>query len=94
MGQAVTRFVGSDLFAKIGKLVFTVTVYSIWEERNKRIFTGNNRREEVLVKEIGNYIAAKAHCWTVKRTFRNWVICNRWGLVERILIVCVFLLSV
>ncbi|KAM7472377.1 hypothetical protein LguiA_010560 [Lonicera macranthoides] len=59
--EAVRTFGGVDLFARVGRLMFAIAVYAIWRERNHRIFAGNNKREELIVKEIKSYAVAKAH---------------------------------
>lgn len=41
--------------------MFIVIVYAIWRGRNKRIFAGNNKRNELIVKDIESYLVAKAH---------------------------------
>ena len=69
----------------MGRLAFNITLYLMWMERNIRIFQGKNRLKDMLVREVENYIVAKVCSWSVKRSYRNWVLCKEWGLSERIL---------
>ncbi|KAK2973436.1 hypothetical protein RJ640_007937 [Escallonia rubra] len=48
---AMEKFRGKSFRTSLSKLVFAVTCYSIWEERNLRIFTGKEaEKEEVMAK--------------------------------------------
>lgn len=69
----------------MGRLAFNISVYSLWLERNKRIFAGRMRTGYGIVKEIENYVIAKSWKWSVKRSYINWLVCKNWGVDEIIM---------
>ena len=86
LSEVVNRFKGDSLMARVGRLVFAVVIYCIWQERNQRIFGGTWKLHTQLNKEIEQYVCAKAWNWQVRRSYDNWYICKQWGIAERILI--------
>lgn len=77
--KALQYFKGVQLKAREGKIAFDVAVNSIWQERNLRA-------GEVIVKDIENYVSAKACIWQVSRKYNNWSVCKSWGIRARALV--------
>ena len=50
------------------------------------VFFGRSTTIDVIVKDIENYVRAKAYKWQVNRTYSNWLVCRRWGISERVLV--------
>jgi len=73
---AMRRFQGSDLLSRIGRLAFVVTVYFVWMERNQRKIDCKNIIESAIVKEVENFVIAKACTWSVRRSYTNWATCK------------------
>lgn len=68
-------FQGRSLLARTGKVALNVVAYFLWQERHQRIFSGQARIEQVVLREIENYVVARMCTVFVGRTYRNWPIC-------------------
>ena len=71
--------------ARVLRVAFCVTIYCLWQERNKRIFQNCHCSSGSVIREIEGYISAKARNWSVKKNLENWEVCKTWGIVEGIL---------
>lgn len=61
--EAMNRFRGTSMMARAGKLALEVTVYSVWQERNARIFQNTCRTEDSVLAEVQNYVIGKTCLW-------------------------------
>lgn len=52
IGEAIVRFKGNSLAAKVGRLEFVVAVYYIWQERNQGLFGSHSKPYPHVVKEM------------------------------------------
>lgn len=68
--------------ARIGKIAMAASIYIISKERNQRIFLAKMRTENQVMKEIEEWVRAKAWNWMGKRNLSSWVVCKSWGLDE------------
>lgn len=73
---------GRSLRARLRRVAMAVAVYYLWQKRNKRIFATKCCIKSVVIRDIENYVKAKANNWRVKRKFNNWCCCKGWGLDE------------
>ena len=64
----------------IDKVIMAATVYFIWQERNFRLFKGESRSEEVLVKCIKESVKNKLLTLCVKRSMKAQLLAKKWGL--------------
>ena len=76
---------GKSFGARILRIAFCVSIYCLWQERNKRIFQQCSYSCNKVLKDIEDYVSGKTRNWRVKRTLENWEICKKWGIVESIL---------
>ncbi|GJV41814.1 RNA-directed DNA polymerase, eukaryota, reverse transcriptase zinc-binding domain protein [Tanacetum coccineum] len=64
----------------INKMVLAATVYIIWQERNCRLFRGESRNEEVIIKAIYESVRSKLMSVRVNKSLRASVIARKWDL--------------
>ena len=86
LNEAIHRFRGSSLAARLGRLTMAVTMYCIWEERNARIFQHICRTEDAIMASIQGYVVGRCWNWKTKRTYENWLLCKEWGIRECIML--------
>ena len=77
---------GKKLGTYVKKLAFSASVYSIWRERNNRVFRKESKPEEVIVHEIVNLV--RCRLMSMKRIKTNnddgWFL-KEWNLPGSIL---------
>ena len=83
--EAVRRYKGDSLPARVGRVAMAAAVYSIWYERNQRIFASKCNSESQVIESISTLLSAKVCNWQVKRTYVNWLVCKNWGFDERMM---------
>ncbi|KAK3026239.1 hypothetical protein RJ639_040524 [Escallonia herrerae] len=69
LGNALKNFEVKSLPPRLSELVFTVTVYCAWWERNKRCFRQQSKTTELLEKRIEQWAQCRAYSW--KRLKKN-----------------------
>ena len=77
---------GKKLGCIVKKLAFTVTVYTIWRERNNRVLRKEYKPKEVIVQDIINMIRGRVLSIRINN-FSNedrWIL-NSWNLPNSIL---------
>lgn len=52
------------------------SVYSVGQERNQCTFQNKFRSEDVLLRDLENYVWGRTWNWKVVRSFNNWFVCN------------------
>lgn len=67
---------GISVKARVGRVAFAVVVYSIWQERNYRIFQNHYRTVNKVLKDVDNYFRARMWEWKIRRSYYNWLICR------------------
>ncbi|XP_039022800.1 uncharacterized protein LOC120155318 [Hibiscus syriacus] len=81
VATASTSWKGKSLITFILKIAWSAFIYTIWQERNQRIFQHRSRSAEILLTEI---IDAVRFCLRGKNINRldstNLNLCNAWGL--------------
>ena len=51
------------MMARIGRIGVAVAIYCIWLERNQRIFSSRNCSVDIVIRNIEEYVRAKAWNW-------------------------------
>ena len=76
---------GKSLGCYTRKLAFTVTVYSIWRERNNRIFCKELKPEEVVIKDINNLVRDRLLSLRNLEKYKedNWFL-RTWNISEAV----------
>ena len=70
----------------IKKLCFNVSVYSLWNERNGRIFRKEFKPEEIVIQEITNLVRNRiVSMKNIKRSNEDQGIMGEWKLPDSIL---------
>lgn len=66
---------------------FSVTVYSLWLERNRRLFQKIKRNESIVITEILENVKYAACSWKgYKRSKSNWELAMEMGIPHNILV--------
>ncbi|GJT68932.1 hypothetical protein Tco_1028218 [Tanacetum coccineum] len=60
------------------RIVLAACVYFVWNERNKRLFSGDKRESKDLLAVIINNVRLKFSSLTVKKTTQVEVASKRW----------------
>ncbi|XP_039045246.1 uncharacterized protein LOC120184977 [Hibiscus syriacus] len=78
---AIASWKGKSLISSILKLSWCAFNYTIWEERNRRIFRGSCRTEEGIVNAIKDIVGSILSNRDINRTdSRNLALCTHWGI--------------
>lgn len=76
----------SKLQKNLVTFCFSVTVYTIWHERNRRFFQQIKRNENTVVSEILEKVRFATHAWKgYKRSKVNWELVMEMGIPHNIL---------
>ncbi|GAA0142729.1 hypothetical protein LIER_35623 [Lithospermum erythrorhizon] len=76
---------GKSLKRRLMQVAFMCTVYTVWQERNSRVFGGSSVSADVLYHKIVSIMHDRACSWRgVKRTKANWEISLDWSLSHNI----------
>ncbi|GJY03343.1 hypothetical protein Tco_0369283 [Tanacetum coccineum] len=75
------------------RLAFAASVYHIWQERNKRLFSSQQRNWEIIINTIINTVRFKLAGLRLKKSFHVNEIAQEWSVVmnvkhDRGLILC------
>ncbi|XP_039024361.1 uncharacterized protein LOC120157217 [Hibiscus syriacus] len=78
---AILEWKGKSLLIIILKLAWTAFIYSVWEERNRRIFRGESRTIDQVIRVIKDFVRIKLSDRNLNRTDGvNINLCNYWGI--------------
>ena len=72
---------GNNIGSVVRRLCFAACVYSIWHERNCRVFRGENREVIDVVKAIIDTVKMKLMCINVKSSEAFRVVEKDWAIV-------------
>ncbi|GJV65105.1 hypothetical protein Tco_1475933 [Tanacetum coccineum] len=70
----------SNIWQILNKIILLATVYYIWNERNKRIFTKEIRSADDLIKDIQKCIANVLMSLSLKESGVVAMVAKLWGL--------------
>ncbi|GKA67747.1 RNA-directed DNA polymerase, eukaryota, reverse transcriptase zinc-binding domain protein [Tanacetum coccineum] len=70
----------SNIWQINNKIILSATVYNIWVERNKRIFTNEARSVEVLIKDLQREITIILMSLSLKESGGAVMVAKIWGL--------------
>ncbi|XP_039022895.1 uncharacterized protein LOC120155401 [Hibiscus syriacus] len=78
---AIASWKGKSWISSILKLSWCSFNYTIWEERNRRIFRGSCRTEEGIVNAIKDIVGSILSNRDInRRDSRNLALCTHWGI--------------
>ncbi|XP_039068836.1 uncharacterized protein LOC120215162 [Hibiscus syriacus] len=79
--RASSSWKGKSLLTTILKIAWTAYIYTLWEERNRRIFQGRHRSTEELLKVIIEAVRIQLKGKNINRADRiNSNLCINWGI--------------
>ncbi|XP_039038060.1 uncharacterized protein LOC120175520 [Hibiscus syriacus] len=79
--RAITSWKWKSQITSIVKIAWSAFIYSIWQERNQRIFQARSRSAEQLFTEIYEAVRLSLRGKTINRIdSTNLSLCNAWGL--------------
>ncbi|PWA96856.1 hypothetical protein CTI12_AA036050 [Artemisia annua] len=64
----------------VDKLILAASVYFIWQERNRRLFTGVSRNVESVINCIKDSVKTRLLALKVKKSNKSQRIASKWGL--------------
>ena len=64
----------------VDKLILAASVYFIWQERNRRLFTGVSRNVESVISCIKDSVKTRLLALKVKKSTKSQRIASKWGL--------------
>ncbi|XP_022019057.1 uncharacterized protein LOC110919088 [Helianthus annuus] len=70
----------------IAKLVVGATVYFVWEERNRRLFTPKRRTKEQLIEIILSTVRMKLHTMRFRHSVQTERVLQEWSLPRGLLV--------
>ncbi|XP_039031720.1 uncharacterized protein LOC120166540 [Hibiscus syriacus] len=80
--RACLKWKGKSLITTILKIAWNAYVYSLWQERNRRIFQGRSRSTDNLLKEIIEVVSIRLRGKSInKLDSTNFFLCNAWGII-------------
>ncbi|PWA62510.1 hypothetical protein CTI12_AA360790 [Artemisia annua] len=62
------------------KLILAASVYFIWQERNRRLFTGVSRNVESVINCIKDSVKTRLLALKVKKSTKSQRTASKWGL--------------
>ncbi|XP_071728557.1 uncharacterized protein [Rutidosis leptorrhynchoides] len=75
------KYPGSkNIWNVINRMVFAACVYSIWQERNKRIFKLEKRNVDAICKDIQDFVKCKCLTFKVKHSRAILRFADLWDL--------------
>ncbi|XP_039041120.1 uncharacterized protein LOC120179648 [Hibiscus syriacus] len=81
LAWASASWKGKSLLTTIMKLAWTTFTYTIWEERNKRIYQERSRSFDDLFHAIQESVAIQLRGRNINRNVSvNITLCNQWGI--------------
>ncbi|KAE8684022.1 Rhodanese-like domain-containing protein 11 [Hibiscus syriacus] len=81
MSWACGTWTGNSLLVNILKLAWTVFIYSLCKERNKRLFRRNSRTGDEILKAIKEFVRIQLRDRIINRIDRvNNSLCIQWGI--------------
>ncbi|XP_038994315.1 uncharacterized protein LOC120118315 [Hibiscus syriacus] len=81
LAWACDAWKGRSLLTTILKLAWTTFIYTVWEERNKRLFQGCSRNFEALLYAVKHTVAIQLRGRSINRNDSvNTMLCNHWGI--------------
>ncbi|XP_038994900.1 uncharacterized protein LOC120119075 [Hibiscus syriacus] len=81
LSWASSSWKGKSLLTSILKIAWCSFIYTIWEERNRRIFQGRARTIEELLSSIKDIVGAQLSNRDLNRMDHvNSLLCNNWGI--------------
>ncbi|XP_039052012.1 uncharacterized protein LOC120193638 [Hibiscus syriacus] len=79
--RASSTWKGKSLLITILKIAWTAYIYTLWEERNRRIFQGRHRSTDELLKIIIEAVRIQLKGKNINRADRtNSNLCIAWGI--------------
>ncbi|XP_039020908.1 uncharacterized protein LOC120152868 [Hibiscus syriacus] len=83
MAWASSNWKGKSLLTMVMKMALNALIYTIWEERNKRVFQNRARSAEEIIKAIKDNVSLQLRSKNINRVDSvNISICNHWGIEE------------
>ncbi|XP_039012131.1 uncharacterized protein LOC120141273 [Hibiscus syriacus] len=80
--KACSLWKGRSLLTTILKISWTVVIYTLWQERNQRIFQGRSRTLGCLLKEVKDVVGIRLRGTNINRLdSTNLQLCSVWGIV-------------
>ncbi|KAE8680707.1 hypothetical protein F3Y22_tig00111372pilonHSYRG00187 [Hibiscus syriacus] len=82
LAWATHCFKGKSLIVRMLKLALAGYVYSIWKERNNRLFGGKVRLMEDILDDTRDAVRARLSSWSINiMESRNVALCDSWGIL-------------
>ncbi|XP_039020539.1 uncharacterized protein LOC120152383 [Hibiscus syriacus] len=79
---AAALWKGKSLLTSIMKVSSNALIYTIWKERNKRLFQGHSSTVEEMFNAIKEIVGIHLRGRTISRLdYVNITICNQWSIV-------------
>ncbi|XP_022019068.1 uncharacterized protein LOC110919098 [Helianthus annuus] len=70
----------------IAKLVVGATVYFVWEERNRRLFTPKRRTKEQIIEVVFSTVRMKLHTMRFQNSVHTARVLQDWSLPRGLLV--------
>ena len=78
MEDLITLPCNNNIMSILRRLVIAASIYYIWSERNRRLFSDEKKSYKEVLKEIINNIIFKLACFTVKGSYMVYEVYNQW----------------
>ena len=65
----------------LNRILLAASVYFIWNERNKRLFTDEKKGSKELAMNIINHMRLKLSSLTVRKTNKVMEVCKEWEVI-------------
>ncbi|PWA39463.1 reverse transcriptase domain, Reverse transcriptase zinc-binding domain protein [Artemisia annua] len=75
-----TKWTNNSIDSVVGRLVLGVSVYFIWQERNKRLSNNEMRSEQVLIECIMETIKLRIMSLRALKTNKVLKVAREWGV--------------
>ncbi|XP_039019422.1 uncharacterized protein LOC120150886 [Hibiscus syriacus] len=81
LAWAITAWKDKSLLTSIMKIAWCTFIYTVWEERNRRIFQGRARTVEEMLSSIKEIVGAQLSNRNLNRLDSvNSLLCINWGI--------------